>query len=620
MTDRKDRSKYYKAEGKGYQIVPEEIFEYPNLEVLSLAENELEVLDERIGSFQQLYSLDLCYNKIQQLPDSFAQLQQLEYLRLNSNQFSTIPAVLFELPKLRYVYLMNNQLTDIPAGIGNWTQLEVLDLWNNQLQALPATMGKLQNLERLNLTFNQFTSFPTALCPLPQLRVLRLKQNQLQELPACIGALKKLQVLDLEFNPLQGLPERLAELSELRELRTTSNQFQTFPEVLLELPQLTDLSALDLEFRLGLSTKKLQTLFSVLKKIDQQKGAKKVLKSAAFALLFDKELSKTEQEALVPLLRIPNKVLQEKLRQKLTEKSLLPTPKSTLFLLGKAAVLTEEVQMGIPWAASAKEASHVVLGQKIKKTTLQQLPSTTVFLSEMQVQRHYQAAPSLEWLRDNYEQIEELLYSQQGTSVLLVLQWLEGSSDISTWATELLLAYILLPHQEKEAIKAIQKTFLLGLPNFDKNHLPHINFKLYTAEKSELEIAKRITQCTAPLVPWKGLKIAHYLFQKYQAGYVYLIRELSIKECSIWLQQFIKGDCLCLTSLKELKKMPPLEGDWLAIRRLDLRGCTFMRAPQPDLLKQMPNLEEIDLRDNPIRHLPRTLLPKLSAYRILISK
>lgn len=619
MTDRDDRSKYYKAERQGYKILPEEIFEYPDLEVLSVAENELEVLDERIGSFSRLYSLDLCYNKLQELPDSFAQLQALEYLRLERNQFSTFPSVLFKLPKLRYVYLMNNELTSIPAGIGNWKQLEVLDLWNNQLHTLPATMAQLHRLERLNLTFNQFKVFPASLCALPKLRVLRLKRNQLQQLPTSISQLQQLQALDLAFNPLEDLPASMAQLSELRELITTSNQFLTFPTVLLDLPQLTNLSTLDLEFRLGLGTKKLQTLFSILKKIDQQKGTL-IHKKAAFALLFDKELSLAEQAALIPLLGINNKLLQEKLQAVLTKNTPLPNPDSALFLLGKPVILTAEIQQTIPWAITTKEATHVVLGQKIKKTNLKTLSPNTAFLSEMQVQRHYQVASSVEWLEDNQAQIEALLYSGQSASVLLVLQWLEGSAAIVQWATELLLAYILLPFQEKKAIKALQKMFLVAIPNFDNSLLPHVNFKLYTPEKSELEIAKRITQCTAPLASWKGVKIGHYLFQKYQAGYLYLIRELPVTTLSTWLQQFVKGDCLCLTSLQELKKLPPLEGDWSAIRRLDLRGCMFMRAPQPDLLKQMPNLEEIDLRDNPIRHLPRTLLTRLSAYRILLSK
>lgn len=619
MTDRNNPFKYHKADRKGYQQMPEEIFQYPELEVLSLAENQLTTLDERIGQFSKLYTLDLSYNQIKKLPKSFAQLQKLEYLMLSSNQFAQFPEVLFQLPNLRFVYFMNNQLTQIPAGIGQWQQLEVLDLGSNKLEVLPATFAQLKQLERLNLTFNQFSSFPKELCSLPKLRALRLKRNQITQLPEKIGQLTSLQALDLGFNPLKDLPKSMEQLKELKELVTTSNQFEAFPEALLKLPQLNNLSALDLDFRLGIKTKMLQSLFSVLKRIKTPQGDKS-LQKAAFALLFNKNTEQLTPTKVLPLLSIANKVLQEKLQQFLTQSSPLPTANSSLFLLGKATLLTEAVQANIPWAASLAQATHVILGKNIKKKRLQELPASAVFLSELQVQQHYQSTHSLAWLKENKKEWQELLFSGQGESVLLALQWLEGSGNVEEWATDLLLAYVHLPSKEKKAIKALQKLLLLGLPNFKIQQLPHINFKLYTPEKKETEIAKRIAQCTSPSSYWDGLQVAHYLYQTHQAGYDYLLKNLPTEELKSWLQQFLEGNTLCLSALKELKQFPTFEGDWEAIGRLDLSGCAFIRVPPASLLKQMPNLEEIDLRGNPIRHLPRTRLEELSAYRILLSK
>lgn len=619
MTDRNNPFKYHKAERRGYQQLPEEIFQFTELEVLNLAENKLSTLDERIGGFSKLYTLDLSYNNIKQLPDSFAQLQELEYLILSNNQFTHFPEVLFQLPNLRFLYFRNNQLPQLPAGIQQLQQLEVLDLSYNQLTQLPATLGQLQQLKQLHLTFNNFSSFPPALCALPPLKVLRLKKNQITQLPKEIGQLQALQVLDLGFNPLEDLPESLGQLKKLKELITTSNQFQTFPEALLQLPQLTNLSALDLNFRLGIKTKTLQSLFSILKKIKAPQGDNS-LQKAAFALLLDKKNSQLSPATVLPLLPIPNKVLQEKLEQFLTQNSPLPTAKSTLFLLGKATLLTEAVQTAIPWATSSSQATHIILGKNIKKSDLLELPTAATFLSEMQVQRHYQSPPSLAWLQEHKQEWQELLFSGQGATVLLALQWLEGSDNIEEWATALLLAYIQLPSKEKEALKALQKMLLLGLPNFEVHQLPHVNFKLYTPEKKETEIAKRIAQCTASSPYWDGLQVGYYLYQQHQAGYLYLIKKMPRKALRKWLQQFLKGNSLCLSPLQELKELPPLEGDWTAIGRLDLSGCAFMRVPPTSLLKQMPNLEEIDLRGNPIKFLPRKRLEELSVYRILLSK
>lgn len=619
MTDWNDISKYYQGDRKGYDQLPEEIFGYPALEVLRLGENNLQELDARIGDFQHLYSLDLGYNKLKSLPDSFAQLQQLEYLTLSSNQFSVLPAVLFQLPKLRYVYFMNNKLEEVPAGISNCTKIEVLDLGNNQLHTLPASFAQLQQLERLNLTFNQFTAFPEVLCSLPKLYSLRFKRNKITHLPAAIGQLKALVALDLGFNPLEDLPASFADLEQLKKLSCTSNNFSTFPEALLDLPQLTNLADLDLEFRLGLSTKLLQTLFAVLKKIKQQKGSL-ATKKAAFALLFDKSTDHILPTNIQGLLSIPNKVFQKKVHQYLTASTPLFTKTSQLFLLGTASMDHLEDLPGTSWTQDVQQATHIVLGQKIKKSEVAKLPAGVAFLSELQVQRHYQPLKSLEWLEDHKTAIQDLLYSKKSENILLALQWLEGSTWMQRQATSLLIAYIQLPFSEKEGLKALQQAFQVSLPDFELQQLPHVNFKLYTPEKSELDIAKRITQCTASSPYWKGLEVAHYLFQKHQAGYLYLIKNLPADQLTIWLQQFLKGDTLDLSTLKELKKLPFLEGDWSAVRRLNLCGCAFVRAPQPELLKQMPNLEEIDLRDNPIRHLPRTLLTKLSTYRLFISK
>ena len=619
MTDRNNRAKYYSAERQGYKKLPEELFDYTDVEVLNLGENHLQVLDERIGRFTKLHRLDLSYNQLSRLPDSLANLQALEYLFLGNNQFSSFPTVLFQLPQLQHVSFFNNQLETIPEAIKHCQAMQVLDLGNNNLKNLPDSLAELQALDRLNLTLNQFPSCPAAICSLPQLRVLRLKRNQIATLPAAIGQLKNLQHLDLGFNPLQSLPIELAQLQQLKELITTSNQFSTFPEVLLELPQLADLGNLDLNFRLGLSTKNLKTLFSILKKLPQ-KTATQATKKAAFALLFNQNTTTLEFADVLPLLGTKNKVLEKKVHQFLTQNSSPPTEESRLFMLGSMSIIKEEVKILVPWTASIQEASHIVLGQKIKKTAIQQLPIRAVFLSEIQVQQHYQTAPSLEWLQEHREQLLDLLYSQQSPAVLLALQWLEGSHTIADWATELLIAYILLPFGERQALQAIQNTLLLGLPNFETAQLPHVNFKLYTADKSELDIKKRIVQCTAPSPYWDGIKVAQYLFKEHGAGYLYLIEQLAPEALAAWLQPFLQGTTLCLSHLPALKVLPDLQGDWGAVRQLDLRGCAFMSVPSPNLLKQMPNLEEIDLRDNPIRHLPRTRLAQLANYRILISK
>ncbi|KAF3623744.1 putative protein-like [Capsicum annuum] len=146
-----------------YGIIPESIFNLPNLKTLELSSN-----DQLSGYFPKpkwnssasLISLDLynC-NLSGPIAESLSNLTRLESLDLDGNTLNgTIPSGMFsQLPSLRFLYLRGNhfsgQLEDFKSN-----SLEYIDLSYNQLQGhLPKSIQNLVNLTVLYLSFNNFS-------------------------------------------------------------------------------------------------------------------------------------------------------------------------------------------------------------------------------------------------------------------------------------------------------------------------------------------------------------------------------------------------------------------------------------------------------------------------------
>lgn len=555
-------------------------------------------------------------------------------LRLDYAHLTTLPERLWARTDWRALSLVGNQLTRLDTRIGQLTELRALDVSGNALTALPNSLAQLQQLEALVLSNNQFAVFPEVLNQLPNLRWLLLKGNQLTELPPTISQLQRLCILDLSFNPLQRLPQALAQLPELTNLLCTSNQFAVFPEVLLQMPQLQQPEHLDLQFRLRLSTAGLNQLFRLLRQADRQRIAlpsRRVL----FALLFDRPLQATQQGDAIALLPLnAHRVLRRPLHAFLTALAQPLGPQSRIGVVGQLQLLKLDWLQQQPWyTEDCTQVTHVLLGRKPNKTDLQQFSLKVSWVTEHQVQEYWAPLKHVDWLESERDQLKALLLSGQEQPIALALQWMEGATLVRELTHELLLAYTTLPVAAHALRQQIQQLFTRAFPQFEPQHLPHPTFVFYKkattltahpyqTNKSEANLTKRLIQYTHEVAYWKGTTLAQLIFERTGAGYDYLMRFLPKTALQLWLQQFVQGkDTLCFSTLKSMQTLPRLEAvHWTAIRRLDLRGCSFRRAPDLALLQQLPQLEEIDLRQNPIRYLPRTTLAQFAGYRVFISK
>ncbi|KAL7189989.1 hypothetical protein ACSBR1_039599 [Camellia fascicularis] len=185
---------------KLYGEFPKTIFQLPNLQILSMAENDNltgNLLEFHHSSpLKELSTWGTSFSGI--VPDSTASLgsvTKLTVLDLGSNQF----------------------WGQIPTSLGNLSQLTFLELRENNFDVptLPLTLGKLSKLTRLYLFLANLT----------QLSRLSLNSNELVgQIPSWLMNLTKINLLELSDNQLQGMiPSSISQLKYLEDLNFAGN-------------------------------------------------------------------------------------------------------------------------------------------------------------------------------------------------------------------------------------------------------------------------------------------------------------------------------------------------------------------------------------------------------------
>lgn len=121
---KQDPLKVYKLNLKKLKLteIPEEVYQFKNLNVLNLSKNKLKEFPVRIGEFSYLQELNISDNKIEIITKELGLLLHLKKLEANQNGLVSIPSEIKFLKKLEY-----------------------MDLWGNDIGALPYEIAELQN-------------------------------------------------------------------------------------------------------------------------------------------------------------------------------------------------------------------------------------------------------------------------------------------------------------------------------------------------------------------------------------------------------------------------------------------------------------------------------------------
>ncbi|XP_074352307.1 receptor-like protein 6 [Apium graveolens] len=194
------------------------------------------------------------------LPEEIFNLPNLKHLSVKHNSNLTI-----SLPKIKWGSSSSLQILSladatlsggIPDSIAYLKSLTDLSLWGCKISGpIPRTLGNLTQLALLDLAFNQITGrIPDYLANLPNLEVIFLNNNNLiGQFPFWIDNLRQLVVLDLSHNSLTGpLPSNLTALyfPRLNALDLANNKLNgTIPSWLFDIPSLRYLSVDYNEFR-----------------------------------------------------------------------------------------------------------------------------------------------------------------------------------------------------------------------------------------------------------------------------------------------------------------------------------------------------------------------------------
>mgnify|MGYP002730506644 FL=1 len=117
--------------GKNLKFIPDNVYQYTNLEKLDLSKNRIEIIPKEILKLRKLRTLDLAFNQIKNLQSA-----------------------VFQLPKLRILNLHGNQIKKLPKQIAT-SQIETLILSKNNIVNVDDNL--MAKFKRIDLTDNPIT-------------------------------------------------------------------------------------------------------------------------------------------------------------------------------------------------------------------------------------------------------------------------------------------------------------------------------------------------------------------------------------------------------------------------------------------------------------------------------
>ena len=345
-------------------------------------------------------------------------------------------------------------------------------------------------------------------------------------------------------------------------------------------------------------------------------------KKAAFQIFLEQDY-KGERKHVIPLLLINYVEFAQVVRSYIVEHYTQKiTANSKVAVLGKTEWIDlDALSTDLEITRKIKPTTtDVVIGRQITKQQIESLPDGLGFVSEKMLLAYLTPKQPAGWMNKHRCKLVDLLRSAQNENISLALQLAKDNELLDEMLTELLMAYTQIDSGNIVLRNELKAIFYLRIPNFEQLTLPSPSFKFYTPNKSEHAIFQGIKNITNQTPKWDGMSLANYLFEEYKVAYTYILAYSTMEVEKKWLEQFVKGETIYLGTLTKLKELPKSLILFPQLRVLNLEGCGFRKFPNVDLLFQLPNLEQIDLRKNPISFIPRALFEQIAPYNVLLTK
>lgn len=131
--------------GKNLKVIPQNVYQYTNLEKLDLSNNRIETIPSDILKLRKLRTLDLAFNQIKSLQSAIFKLPKLRILNLHGNSISKLPKQIMT-SNLQTLIISKNNITHIDDQLR--AKLKKLDVVDNPLSEKSITdVSKMKPLE-----------------------------------------------------------------------------------------------------------------------------------------------------------------------------------------------------------------------------------------------------------------------------------------------------------------------------------------------------------------------------------------------------------------------------------------------------------------------------------------
>ncbi|MBD0402246.1 T9SS type A sorting domain-containing protein, partial [Flammeovirga sp. EKP202] len=122
------------------------------VKALILNAKQLDLLPENLGELTELELLEVGNNRINELPNSIGMLKVLKEFKINSNQLNDLVNELYDLEQLEVIDISNNQISSIDPKISQLSQLQQAHIQDNYFT--------FDDIQQIPLERNRFTYSP----------------------------------------------------------------------------------------------------------------------------------------------------------------------------------------------------------------------------------------------------------------------------------------------------------------------------------------------------------------------------------------------------------------------------------------------------------------------------
>ena len=196
--------------------IDEAIGKLENLEMLFIANAQIEKLPKSIGKLSKLSDLELFNLPLTELDASiFEGLTELVSVNVSGlynmspdKILNVLEHMCLNCPNVQLLYINENKLTSLPENLYRMSDLRLLDAAFNKITHVPS----IQPIApvQLILDFNKISEFPADFCGVDDMELFTCVANNLQQFPAFLSNMEggyAIQEIDLTTNKMHGFQE-----------------------------------------------------------------------------------------------------------------------------------------------------------------------------------------------------------------------------------------------------------------------------------------------------------------------------------------------------------------------------------------------------------------------------